>query len=173
MANYIVSSGITSDGIVLLNDFMTVDNGGKANNTTVDFSGYMYVALGGVANDTIITYLGYVYVLSGGNVNNVNVSNGGYLSIDSGGTATDVSVSSGGSWSFALAPDTYIAGTSDSSAFKIENGRVADLTVNSGCTLNLSSGGTANDTTVNSKGNIPNGPCQAAFSRRRGRVSLS
>ena len=205
MANYIVSSGQVSNGIILNNaESMTVlesgvansttvnsggkleiDSGGVAENTTLNSRGGMYVSDGGTANNTVVASRGSMYVSDGGTANSTVVSYGGNFYLSKGGTAADTSVSSGGRFTvlsggtvsdialngritvssggtatgivvsdgalmdFTVAPNTLIAGTSGGVAFEIGNGLVSGYTVNTGDTLNISSGGAADRVTVN------------------------
>lgn len=125
MANYIVSSGITSTGISLNRDSMTILDGGTVNSTTANFRGYLYVHSGGAANSTTVKYDGRINVYSGGTANNTMVSSGGNMTIDTGGTANGTTVSSGGSMTIAT------GGTANST------------TVNYSASINVYSGGTA------------------------------
>ena len=53
MANLIISSGVTSDGITLTNDSLIVQDGGTATHTTVNSGGCLYVSSGGTATDVV------------------------------------------------------------------------------------------------------------------------
>jgi len=66
MAEYIISSGESSDGIILTSNYMIVSDGGAANNTIVKTRGSMYVASGGTANNITVSSGGTLYVSSGG-----------------------------------------------------------------------------------------------------------
>ena len=139
----------------------TVHSGTTANRTTVNFSGYLHVSSGGTANNTTV-YLGWLhvcgsannttvndggtlYVSSGGTANITTVNDGSTLCVSSGGTALGIVTVSGAYLVFDVAPDTYIEGTYDGSAFEIKDGAVSNFTVNDGCTLCVSSGGTATE----------------------------
>ena len=73
---YDVSSGQTSNGISLANDFMYVFDGGVANTTTVNTAGSMYIEAGGKANDTIVNASGSMSVA--GTANKTIVNGSGY-----------------------------------------------------------------------------------------------
>ena len=88
-----VSTGVTSTGIVLSNDYMYVFNGGTANATTVDSGGRMYVSSAGTANKTTVSSGGRMYVSDGGRADNVKVLREGGLSVSRGGTVTDLALS--------------------------------------------------------------------------------
>ena len=201
---YIISSGESSEGIILENDTMTVLDGGTATTTTVNSAGSVFIFSGGIADSTTVNSRGSMFVSSGGTANNttvnsrgsmhvssgaladgtalfsggnLNVSAGGIardttvslggrftvlsggtatgialngrITVSSGGTATGLVVSDGALWDFTVAPDTLIAGTSGGIAFEISNGLVSGCTVNTGDTLNISSGGAVDRVTVN------------------------
>jgi autotransporter passenger strand-loop-strand repeat protein len=71
MAEYIISSGESSNGIILTNEFMTILDDGSANNTTVNTDGRLSVSSGGTANSTTVNAGGFLYVSSGGTATNV------------------------------------------------------------------------------------------------------
>ena len=89
----------------------------------------------------------------GGVANSTTVNSGGSMDIESGGTATNIFVASGGVLGITVAPETYIQGTSNGSAFEMKNAQISGYTVNNGYML-ISSGGVANSTTVNSDGSM-------------------
>ena len=72
---YTVSSGITSDGIELSNDSMTVQNGGLATNITVNGGGRMNVS--GTVLSTTVNDGGQVVISSGGSISHATISSGG------------------------------------------------------------------------------------------------
>ncbi len=96
MAEYIISSGETSSGIILENDSLTVLDGGVATDTTVNSAGNMRAFSGGTANSTTVNSNGYLYVSSGGTANSTTVNSGGRLYVYSGGVASGVSTTSSG-----------------------------------------------------------------------------
>jgi len=122
-----------------------VSSGGTANITTVNDGGGLHVSSGGTANITTVNDGGYVVVSSGGTANITTVNDGSTLCVSSGGTALGIVTVSGAYLVFDVAPDTYIEGTYDGSAFEIKDGAVSNFTVNDGCTLCVSSGGTATE----------------------------
>ena len=87
MAEYDVTSGVTSTGIILNNDSMYVQEGGTANNTTVNDWGILYVSSGGVANSTTLSSGGWLRVFSGGVANSTTVNENSLLDVYSGATA--------------------------------------------------------------------------------------
>ena len=157
--SYIISSGITSDGIILENDTMTVLDGGIATQTTINSRGSMYISSGGIADSTTLNsvspyyYGGGFFVYSGGTANNTTVNSGGSMHVSSGGTATGIVAASGAFLGLTVAPDTYIQGTYDGSAFEMKNAYISKYTVSAGSFYVLS-GGTANDTTVSAGGSM-------------------
>ena len=78
---YTISSGITSDGITLTNDSMTVLDGGTATCTTVNTSGYLYVSSGGKVSNTIIDW-GSIHISSGGAALNTTITKEGYILVE-------------------------------------------------------------------------------------------
>ena len=69
MADTFISSGVSSDGIVLTGEKLYVENGGEAVNTTVNEGGRMYVSSGGriqVSSGGILT--GSMSIANGGSV---------------------------------------------------------------------------------------------------------
>ena len=63
---YIISSGESSDGIILENDTMTISSGGTANSPTVNNGGSLLVSSGGTADGITVNAGGAIYVSSGG-----------------------------------------------------------------------------------------------------------
>ena len=94
---------------------------------------------------------GNLYVASGGTANSTTVNSYCSMDVSSGGTATAITVSSGGWLGITVAPDTYIQGTSNGSAFEMKDAFISGYTVDGG-NLYVASGGTAKSTTVNSLG---------------------
>ena len=86
---YIISSGESSEGIVLENDYMTVLNGGTANHASVNSKGSMYVMSGGMANLIQVNSNGRLFVSSGGTAMEI-MENGGNVSIANGANVTFV-----------------------------------------------------------------------------------
>ena len=60
MSSYYVSSGVTSTGVILNEDYMTVLDGGVAIETTANEYGVLYVWSGGTANSTTVNAGGYI-----------------------------------------------------------------------------------------------------------------
>ena len=130
---------------------LRVYSGTTVNSATVN-SGYLYVFSGGIVNSTIVNG-GGVYVSSGGTASSVALNSSGHLSVSSGGTAVGISAEEGAMLDLEVAPNTYIQGESNGSAFEIADGIASSLVVDSG-TLYVGSGGTATNITVNSAGTV-------------------
>ena len=81
MAEYIISSGESSDGIILDNTSAAILSGGIVTNATVNSGGLLAVRNGGSASINTINASGKLYVSEGGTVNITTVQNGGLLSV--------------------------------------------------------------------------------------------
>ena len=143
---YIISSGITSDGIILENDSMTVLDGGIATNTTLNSYGSMYISSGGTANSTTVNIWGSMFVSNGGTANKTMVNSIGHLFVFGGGKADRTTVNSIGYLTVSS------GGTANSTTVNLNGylivssgGMVNSTTVSSGGNLYVSSGGTATD----------------------------
>lgn len=87
--DYNVSSGESSNGIILENNSMTVFDGGTANNTTINSGGCLDISRGGVAKSTTVNSGGCLYVRSGGTASIIEWTPcEGYVSIDNGAYVT-------------------------------------------------------------------------------------
>ena len=139
---YVSSGGTANNTTVYLGGLHVC---GSANNTTVNDGGTLYVSSGGTATDTTVNDGGGLHVSSGGTANITTVNDGSTLCVSSGGTALGIVTVSGAYLVFDVAPDTYIEGTYDGSAFEIKDGAVSNFTVNDGSTLCVSSGCTATE----------------------------
>ena len=106
MANYYISSGVVSNGIILQGDSMYISNGGIAEDTTVNSSGNLRISSGGTAT-AIKENGGYVYVAEGAEVtfaaNTISglVLSSGSATVHSGTVANSTTVNSRGSISGA------------------------------------------------------------------------
>ncbi len=99
-----VSSGQTSNGVVVLSGGqLTVLSGGTAN-ATADSGGTDYVYAGGLASGTVVSSGGFEEIgfytsgfqILGGTATGATVSDGGFQEVWSSGTASGTTVSSGG-----------------------------------------------------------------------------
>ena len=147
---YVSSGGTATATTVNPYGNMVVLSGGTATETTVNSYGDLYVTSGGTATSTTVNSDGRLYVSSGGTATSTTVNPAGSVYVSSGGTATDIVASQGAILRLTVAPDTYIQGTSDGSAFEMKDAFIANYTVNSGGCLDVASGGIATETTVNS-----------------------
>ena len=158
---YVSRGGTANSTTVNSRGNLNIEYGGLANSTTVN-GGSMYISSGGTANTTTINAMGSMFVSSGGTVNSTTVNSGGLIVysggtansttvndrgsmyVSSGGTATSVITSPGAHFVFAVTSDTYVQGCVDGSAFEMKDAFISGYTVNSGGSLIVSSGGTAN-----------------------------
>ena len=97
MADYTVTRGQTSTGLVVNSiDTLRVSSGGTANATTINAGGVDVVLSGGKTNNTVINTGGSDTISTGGAVVGTVVSGGGVQHVSSGASATDTVVASGG-----------------------------------------------------------------------------
>ena len=130
--SYIISSGITSEGIVVTDETLIVSSGGTANNVSINSGGTLSVSSGGTANLAITNSGGHL-IVPGGTVNYATMNAYGIMTIRD-GTVNFLSVN-------------------DSGSIAVSSGGMANsATINSGGRVFVSSGGTANRTTINSGG---------------------
>ncbi len=128
---------------------ITIFSGATANNTIVN-SGEIRIISGGTASNTVVNSSGSMSIDYGATANNTTINDGGRMVISSGATATNLEVMSGGTLEIMIAPDTYVQGTSNGSAFEMKDGFIEGYTINYEGWLVISSGATANSTTINS-----------------------
>ena len=172
--DYIISSGQTSTGKILVDNLMRISSGGIANSTTV-ITGEMWVSSGGTASSTTVYSGGGVEVLNGGTANSTTVNSGGYMEVHSGGSAAaltvnlgaHLSIAEGGSATEIVENGGSVYGGYDEKAVTfatniidglllekvattIHSGTTANsINVNSGGSLEIYSGGTAHEITEN------------------------
>ena len=99
MAEYVVSSGVTSTGLTLSENGitrLTVFYGGMASNTTINSGGSMFVSSGGAANGVTVAQDGACFYVCSGGWMNTAVVNAGRFEVSSGGTAYGTTVNSNG-----------------------------------------------------------------------------
>ncbi|MBR2508559.1 MAG: AIDA repeat-containing protein [Lentisphaeria bacterium] len=147
-----VNGGFINSAIVSRGGCIEVFDGGTADNVTIETVGDINVR-GGTANNTILNSDGFLTVFYG-SADHTTVNYGGLIAVRSGGTATDISVVSGGRLSIDVAPDTYIQGTSNGYAFEMKNASISDFCIDSESIMNVISGGTADNTVINSRGQM-------------------
>ena len=152
---YIISSGESSDGILLTNDSMTVLDGGVANNTEANDYSFLYISSGGTANNTEANDYSYLYFFSGGTANGTTLNINCELHVFSGGVTNNTEandnsclyVSSGGTVNSAIL-------NIDCGMEVISGGTANYTTVNSNSWLCINDGAIANHTTINATSNI-------------------
>ena len=167
---YVYNGGIANYTTVVNGGYAYVCSGGIANSTTVSSGGYVTVYSNGIANSTTVSNGGYVIINRNGIANSTTVSSGGNVSVTSGGTALNVINSGGNAIGVVIGGDTatVLKGrNADGTVFYISNGVASNIhggltvsiggianstTVNSGCSVYVSSGGTALNV-INSGGN--------------------
>ena len=144
---YVYSGGVVNKTAVKVGGSMYVRNGGVANSTTVSSTGRISVSSGGLAKSTYLLEGGSMYVRNGGSASTVIVSAGSVF-VSSGGVVIGVKANSGGSLY------VYEGGLIDSAALNpggqliVSSGGTANrTTVNSGW-MHVSGGGKANSTTI-------------------------
>jgi len=130
----------------------TVHSGTTSYRTTIASGGTMYVYSGGLASSATVTNRGSMYISSGGIVSDVDIFYSGFLNISSGGTAKSLIVNEYGSVyveSGATVRDVVL----DSGVLTVSSGAVvSDLTLYSGGTLRVASGGKVENLTSKGKG---------------------
>jgi len=162
--------------------YVNVYDGALVDDVSINFCS-MTISGGGTANKITVKSRGFLYVSDGGTANAISVNSDGGLIVFSGGTATNILASSGAYLSLAVAPNTYIQGTSGGNAFEIKDASLSDFAlsrggisvydggvanntvINSGCGIDIQSGGVANSARI--FGGVANG------SRIMGRMSIS
>ena len=85
---YIISSGESSNGIILENNTMTVLDGGTVTDTTVNSKGFLRISSGGVVVSPVIRDGGSLVVLSGGTALEVKKDDGAKTEISDGAVVT-------------------------------------------------------------------------------------
>ena len=156
----LTSSGTTITGARVSGAYnsMHISNCGVANSTTVFDSGCVLVFSGGTANNTTIYSNCTMTLSSGGLANSTTVNSQGRLYISSGGMANYTMIT-GDLW-YGLGSMTVLKGgmaknTTVGGFMFISSGGTADsTTVISGGIMCISSGGTADSTTVISGGSM-------------------
>ena len=150
-----VSAGGTATSTTISDwGMMNVFLNGLADATAISSDGRLYISSGGTANDTLVESAGYLYVSRGGTANVATVESGARLYVSSGGTIAGLTALSGACLNFYIAPNTYIEGTYDGSAFLIANGQIVNYTINNNCKVYVSSGCMVNVATVTSNGEL-------------------
>ncbi|MBR2426822.1 MAG: AIDA repeat-containing protein, partial [Lentisphaeria bacterium] len=124
--------------------YLNISSDGVANSTTVNSGGSLYISSDGVANSTTVNSGGYLDIYSGGVANSITVNSGGNLYINFSGVAIDLTLSAGGRLGgFSFSEDKFFENIQNGSALISDNVYIV------GNCMKISSGGTANSTTVN------------------------
>jgi autotransporter passenger strand-loop-strand repeat protein len=153
-----VSSGEIYHDTEIWGGQMYVLSGGTADIVSVNpFSrGSVFISSGGTANSVMVNSYCSMFVSGGGTVNRAEIKTAGELHISSGGTATEI-LENGGYVSVADDADvTFVPNTIKGLLLENANATVhsvttaTDITISTSGSLYISSGGTANGTTVNS-----------------------
>ncbi len=166
MATVIISSGITSSGLVIgsgngLEVYGTAENtsvfsggsatvfsGGTMIVTQVDDSGFLDVC-GGVANSNTVLGGGRVLVSSGGSANVNSIQSGGSMTVGPAGRASLVA-NSGGILTVSSGGTAYIANATDKGLVEIlDGGSGVFVTLADTGRLTISSGGRAEKVNLN------------------------
>ena len=183
MAEYVVSSGVTSTGLTLSDSGttrLTVYYGGVASNTTIKSGGELIVSSGGAANTVTVAQDGGALTVGYGGMLNDAAVHAGRFEVDSGGTAYGVTVNATGilvvspggaatdivwtpcegqviveTWGYATFVSEY------SGVYYGENNHLASSaeamdgqTIAEGCSMYVMSDGTANDAVISSGGSM-------------------
>jgi len=160
MAEYIISSGVISNGITLENDSMSVLDGGVANNTTISQGGLLNVKSGGTATNVVWTpCVGKINIDDGAKVSFVNKYSGVYFGSNNTLLSHDSVMES------VVFSNGTMCVMSDGKAIKptaanwnasvcVYNGGIVSSALLSRGRMVVSSGGYADYTTVNSNGGV-------------------
>ncbi|MBE6377772.1 MAG: hypothetical protein E7051_03010 [Lentisphaerae bacterium] len=139
----------------------TINNGGKftiysavAANTAVNSGGSFCIGNKAYASNTQIDIGGFMCISSGGTALDTTVSSGGKIYLLSGGTATNIIAESGAELSIYVATNTYISGTFAGSSFEMTNAYISGYTIYSSGVMWVTSGGTAEGTTITSRAHM-------------------
>ena len=166
---HVSSGGVAKGTIASEGSWQYVYSGGVMSDTVINNSGAADVLSGGVASDTTVNSNGRLYVHSSGRAYNTIVNSGGYIFLvytntpaeGGGGTVYDTVVNAGAlmkAGQGGVANNTIVCGSNISRGtgiFQISSGGTANsTTVNSSGWITISSGGVANDTVVNSAGSM-------------------
>ena len=166
MATVIISSGITSSGLVvssgnglevygtaeatsvLSGGSATIFSGGKMTVTQIDESGFLDVC-GGVANSNTVLGGGRILVSSGGSANVNNIQSGGSMTVGPAGRASIVA-NSGGILTVSSGGTAYVANAASNGLVEIlDGGSGVFVTLAETGRLTISSGGIAEKVNLN------------------------
>jgi len=131
-----------------------IHSSGTATNATVNYWGSLFINNGGTADSATVNSNGELFVSRGGTATNTTVNSGGLIFVSSGGTATGIKAAYRSYIGFAVAPDTYVQGKSDGSAFEMKDASISDYSVGAYGSLCIFSGGTAENISVITYGEL-------------------
>ncbi|MFS8370651.1 Hint domain-containing protein [Acetobacter indonesiensis] len=161
-ASVIVESGASLlRGTFVSGNLITVNNGGVVSNITLNDFGTLYVQSGGLADLTTVASNGQVGLV--GSATNTTINRTGLLEIVSGGVATNTTVVSGqvvvdggGTLNSAAVTGASINGNGSSvpSVLVSSGATMSNVTVGDWAQLQVSAGGSAINTIINSRGGL-------------------
>ena len=100
MATVIVSSGVTSTGLVASGTWQEASyiyvRGGTVIETEVNHLGLLHISNGGVAYETVVNHSGEVDISSGGSASGTVINSAGLMTVWHGGAVTDTEVNNQG-----------------------------------------------------------------------------
>ena len=100
MAEVIVSSGVTSTGLVASGTWAEASyiyvRGGTVIETTVNHLGLLHISNGGVAYETVVNHSGEVDISSGGSASGTVINSAGLMTVWHGGAVADTEVNNQG-----------------------------------------------------------------------------
>ena len=144
----------TAPGVFIYDNEELVFSGNAVNETTVNKDSELHVLAGGTATTTTVNENGFLYVFSGGVADSAAINPGGSIEIASGGTATNITAVEGAKLALAVAPNTYIQGTSAGSDFAVSDATLSGFQVNAGNYIGVSNGGIAAQVAINDSGKM-------------------
>ena len=143
-----VNSGGTAQNTTVGTDgLMNVE--GTAEQTTVNAGGILDIKSGGTATDTTLNE-GNLNVSGGASADTINASNGSVIqAVESGASVSGLEMDSSSNFYFSTNIELSSATLDGSDMGSISTNTATDLIINKGSNLEVDSGGTANNTTVN------------------------
>ena len=135
--------------------FLNVLSGGKANFATISSGGVLNVSNGGTARNTAVREYGRLAVFSGGTAESATVSNYASVCVSGNGLANDTDLAGYGAvfdLSGGTANNTVLRG--NEAVFNVISGEANHTVLKGTASLNVSSGGTVNSVTVDSRGKL-------------------
>ena len=148
----VAKSATVSDIEVNFGGRVIASSGSIVSGVTINSSGMVSAYKGGVVNDVAVNSGGIIYIANG-TVNDITVNSRGRLVMHR-GSASGVIVSSGALLNITVSSGNYLQGSYNGSAFEMKDGVISNFTVGSASLLNVSSGGIAINTVMESRGQI-------------------